>query len=76
MNLFLESVNSFGNFIYDTLSSRASLSLCTTLHHKLSISPGVHVYYTNHVTQKSMDCKQAKKNIGDLYVNIKSRVDS
>ena len=29
-------------------------------------------------TQKSMDCKQAKKNIRDLhvYVNIKSRVDS
>ena len=23
-----------------------------------------------------MDCKQTKKKIGDLYVNIKSRVDS
>ena len=27
-------------------------------------------------TQKSMDSKQTKKNIGDLNVNIKSRVDS
>jgi len=25
---------------------------------------------------ENVDCKQRKKNIGDLYVNIKSRVDS
>jgi hypothetical protein len=27
-------------------------------------------------TQKSVDCKQRKKNIGDWYVIIKSRGDS
>ena len=38
-------------------------SLCTSLHESCD-------------TQESMHCKQTKKNIGDLYVNIKSRVDS
>jgi hypothetical protein len=41
-------------------------------HHKLSISPGVHVYNANHVTLR----KAWIVNIVDLYVNIKSRVDS
>jgi hypothetical protein len=30
MNLFWVSINFFSNFIYDTLSSRASISMCTT----------------------------------------------
>ena len=34
------------------------------------------VLHKSRDTQKSMDCKQTKKKIGDLYVNIKSRVDS
>ena len=69
-------MNSFSNIIYDTLSSRASLSLCTTSSTVIDFSWRSCVLRKSCDTQKSMDCKQAKKNIGDLYVNIKSRVDS
>ena len=33
-------------------------------------------FYQAQKTQKSMDCKQTNRNIGALYVNIISRVDS
>jgi hypothetical protein len=76
MNLFWEYVNSFSNFIYDTLSSRASISLCTTSSKVIDFSWHPCVLHKSCDTQKSMDCKQTKKNIGDLYVNIKSRADN
>jgi hypothetical protein len=43
---------------------------------ELSISPGVPEYYTNHVTLRKVWIVNKQNNIGDLYVNIKSRVDS
>ena len=53
--------------------------LCTTkcTHRKLSISPGVPVSYTNHVTHRKVwIVNKQRKTWADLYVNIKSRADS
>ena len=76
INLFCESVNSFSNFIHDTLSSRASISLCNTSSKVIEFSWRPCVLCKSCDTQEKMDCKQTMKYIGDLYVNIKCRVDS
>ena len=52
-----------------TLSTRASISLCTTS--SKDFAWRTCVLHKSCDTQKSMDCK-TKKNIGNLYANIKS----
>ena len=64
--LFWESVNSFGNIICDTLSSRTSISLYTTSS-KVIDFPGVLVYYTHHVTPRKVWIVNKQKHWGFIW---------
>ena len=67
--LFWESVNSFGNIICDTLSSRTSISLFTTSS-KVIDFPGVLVYYTHHVTPRKVWIVNKQRKTLGIYMKI------